>query len=250
MPHKDKLQLADILNSEEIAQYHQEWENFKGKYKLNSPYNTHSGIPVISEVYRFKDKPIFKAGIPSKRKLRSIDPYFISERHIFPAWHIVHYFIVLEQMYHASMHLIRDTNKFRTLETPLEIKLSTQIFWHDDISIELIWQPKRQTKEYSIEDCFFALYNDKNNRVKNRLSARTFVEPRAYIKSMEKTKGGNKGEIETLIRLIESRTYSQSNLLKPRQNLPDKDYLIKQLKSGNIPEAELHDFFSFWDKTE
>lgn len=244
------MQLKGFLTLEEIKDYHEEWENFSGKYILENSYHTHSGMPMISRVFQYKNKPIFRTGIPSKKRLRRIDPYFISEEHIFPAWHIIHYFIVLEQMYHASMRLIRDTDKFRTLEIPLEIKLSTQIFWNDDISIELIWQPKRQTKEYSIEDCFFALYNDKNNQVKNRLSARTFVEPRAYIKSMDKIKEGDKGEIETLIKVIENRAFSQSNLLKPRQNLPNKDLLIEQLRSGQIPEAELHDFFSFWDKTE
>ncbi len=242
------MQLKDILSNEEIEEYREGWALFDGKHILETEYHTHSGKPVISNVFRYKDKPIFRAGIPSKKRLRKIDPYFISEKHIFPMWHIVHYFIVLEQMYHASMRQIRDTDKFRTLETPKEFRLSNPIFWNDDVSVELIWQPKRQTEKYSIEDCFFTLYDDKINKVKNRLSARTFVEPRAYIKSLENIKEGNRREVETLIKLIESRKFSQSRLIKPRQNLPDKDYLINKLKEGKIPEQELHNFFSFWDK--
>lgn len=242
------MKLRDILSEKEIEEYHKEWVLFDDKHILETEYHTHSGKPVISKVFQFKDKPIFRAGIPSKKRLRKIDPYFISEEYILPSWHLQHYFIVGEQMYHASMRLIRDTDKFRTLEVPQEIKLSSPIFWHDTTSVELIWQPKRQTKNYLVEDCFVAFYNDKNNKVKGRISARTFVEKRPYVTSIEKIKQENKKEIENLIKMIESRTFSQTKLAKPRKNLPDKNYLIKQLKKGKIPEEEIHDFFSFWDK--
>ena len=49
--------------------------------------------------------------------------------------------------------------------------------------------------------------------------------------------------------MIESRVFSQRNLIKPRKKLlATKDSLINELKNGNISEKELHDFFLFWDK--
>ena len=34
----------------------------------------------------------------------------------------------------------------------------------------------------------------------------------------------------------------------PRTNLPSAQSLISRLEQGEIPEAELHDFFSLWNK--
>lgn len=243
------MKIEDILSKEEIKEYHKEWELFDQKFIPETEYHTHSGKPVIGKVFRFKERPIFRARIVSKRKLRKIDPYFISEKYIFPFWHAVHYFIVFEQMYHASMHLIRNTDKLQPFETPREIKLSNLVFWNTDISVELIWQPRRETRKYMIEDCFFAVYNDKDNEVKGSMSVRVFLQQRPYVTSMEKIKQGDEKEVEALIKMIESRAFSQSRLIKPREKLlATKDSLITELKKGNIPEDELHDFFSFWDK--
>ncbi|MCX6262230.1 MAG: hypothetical protein NTY95_15610 [Bacteroidia bacterium] len=65
------MKLQDILSPEEIARYNEGWESFKGRYKLNSPYNTHSGMPVISEVYQFPGKPLFRAHVFGRRLMRS-----------------------------------------------------------------------------------------------------------------------------------------------------------------------------------
>jgi len=56
-------------------------------------------------------------------------------------------------------------------------------------------------------------------------------------------------EVEAMIEIIESRVFSQRNLIKPRKKLlATKDSLINELKNGNISEKELHDSFLFWDK--
>jgi len=210
------------LSKEEIKEYHKEWKLFDQKLVPETKHHVHSGRPIIGRVFRFKESSIFRSQIVSKSKLRRIDPYFAFKKYIYPFWHLLHYLIVFEQMYHASMYLIRDADKFRTLETPREFKLSNPIFWNEDISIELVWQPKRKRRKFMIEDCFLVLY-DKNNKVRNRFSARTFVEQRPYAISMEKIQKGTKlissmsvgpnkikeeklvrDEIELLIEMIES----------------------------------------------
>lgn len=263
-----KKETEDILSEKETEEYHKEWELFTEKFVPETEYHTHSGKPVIGKVFRFNESPIFRSRIVSKSKLKSIDPYFIFKKYTYPFWHLLHYLIVFEQMYHASMCLIRDTDKFRTLETPREFKLSNPVFWNEDISVELIWQPRRETRKYMIEDCFLALYDDKSNEVKNKFSARTFVEQRPYIASIEKIEKGRKltlsmsagsnkdeqkklvcEEIELLIEMIESRMISQGNLIKPKKDLQrSKDRLITMLREGRVPQNKIINFFSFWDK--
>ena len=240
--------VEDVLTPEEILRYRKGWTDFGAKYVLNSEQCTHSGKPVISQVYRFGDKPLFRAHIFNKR-LRKIDPYFISKKYIIPFWHIAHYLTVLEQMYHASIQEIRETERFITKDVPREFNLSKPIFWDDNISVELILEPKRQKERYSIEDCFCSLYDNKTNKVKGRISVRTFVEPRAYIKGIADFKQGDNQVLGRLIRKIEMQDVNQRRLIKPRKSLQcTKDYLISQLGIGKIPEEELHDFFSLWDK--
>ena len=69
--------INDILSKEEIKRYEEGWKNFRGKYRLNSVRNTHSGMPVISEIYRFKDS-IFRAHVFNK-KLRKFDLRLVKE---------------------------------------------------------------------------------------------------------------------------------------------------------------------------
>ncbi len=42
--------------------------------------------------------------------------------------------------------------------------------------------------------------------------------------------------------------YMAKKLINSKKSIPKKDYLIEQLKLGNIPEEQIHNFFSFWDK--
>ncbi|MCK4521874.1 MAG: hypothetical protein KAU20_04825 [Nanoarchaeota archaeon] len=242
------ITVESILTPKEILRYKEEWKTFENRYDLNSEYHTHSGKPVISQVFRFEDKPLFRAHV-FDRQLRKIDPYFIAEKHLIPFWHISHYQTVLEQMYHASMREIKDTDKCFTKDIPQEFKLSKSISWSDNVSVELILKPKRQTDKYSIENCYFTLYDDKIDEVKGRVSVRNFVKHRAYIGSIERLKQGDNGALEELVRKIEKQDLNHKRLIKQRQNLQTtKDYLIDKLRIGTIPEEELHDFFSFWDK--
>lgn len=246
------MKLQDILSEAEIEQYHQDWNAFKKGYSkkteyIQTPYNVHSGIPVISKIFRFEDKPIFRTHVFQKR-LRRIDPSFLSDIHLMPHWHIVHYSTAAEQIYHASIGLIRDSDRFCAFEVPLEMKLSNRTFWNDKISIEMIWKPKRKTREFLIEDCHISFYDDETNEAKNMFSIRTFVRLREYAYLLEKLKYGEDTLVE-LTRRIESREKTNRRLIKPRKNLKiTADYLIDELRKGNMAEEELHDFFSFWDK--
>ncbi len=241
--------IEDVLSKEEEKRYQREWEAFDQKSIPETKYHTHSGKSVISKVYRFEGKSVFRARV-RKKKLREIDPYFISQnRYVFPCWHVIHYFIVLEQMYHASMHLIKNNHhKVKVLDVPGEIKLSERIFWNENISVELIRESRRDVKGYGIEDCFVTFYNDKVGEVRSRFSVRTFVKKRAYVSKIEKIKEGETEEIEALVKIMENRETSQKSLINPRKTLATKDFLIEELREGRIPEEELHDFFSFWDK--
>ena len=61
------MALQDVLTEDEIQAYHAEWGLFTGKYKPETPYNVHSGLPIIGQVFQFEDKPIFRAHILKRR---------------------------------------------------------------------------------------------------------------------------------------------------------------------------------------
>ena len=119
--------IRDVLTNEEIKKYEENWKNFKGKYKLNSARNVYSGMPVISEVYQFENYPIFRVHVFSKR-LRKFDPYFQtaekSRGYIIPFWHVQHYFMVLEQLYHASKRLILGDEHDKVITKDIPNKLN------------------------------------------------------------------------------------------------------------------------------
>lgn len=246
------MKIEDILSKEEIKEYHEEWENFRSKYKLNSSYNVHSGMPVISEVYQFEDKPVFRAHVFQKKLIR-FNPYFISNEYHNPIWHSMHYFIAVEQLYHASSNLIRDNSKLVGKDPDIKLKIRIPIFWRvhvGGISVELILEELRKTKDYFAERTNFSFYKGNESKKLAEVTVLAFLQDRVYIKEIDSIKKGCKESIERLIRKINWQDMWQKRQLKSRANLPNKDYLITQLKQGKIPEAELHDFFSFWDKPQ
>ena len=46
---------------------------------------------------------------------------------------------------------------------------------------------------------------------------------------------------------IEVVNTKHQKMINPRDYVP-KDELIKRIRTGKIPEEELHEFFSYWDK--
>jgi len=242
------MKVEDILTKKEVEKYKKGWINFSGRYKPNNEDNVHSGLVVIGHVYQFEDKRVFRTHVFNK-KLKKFDPYFVAEEYLMPFWHIIHYNIVLEQVYHGASTLIRDKNILHVKDVPLEFRLKEPIFWRDNVSVELIIDEKRKTERYLIEDLYFTIYDDKKDKVKSKISVRTFVEPRAFIKELENLRVGNNEALEKLIKKIERQEINLRKLRKPRRNLRvTRQDLIEKLRKGYIPEEELFDFFSFWDK--
>lgn len=242
------ITIKDILIDDEIQKYNKEWKDFKDKYKHNTSYNVHSGNPVISRIYKFEDKPLFRAHVFCRR-LRKEDPYNMAKKCLQPFWHAKHYLTVAEQMYTASTRLIigDNYNQLMAKEVPGQFRWKNPIFWRDNISIELIRVELGKRGKYDVQQGYFTFYSEKADKVLSRMSAASYWQKRAYVKDIQDIKQYNGKGIESLIRKIKWQDINHKRILKPRNNLlTTKDDLIKELRKGNIPEKELDDFFSFW----
>lgn len=239
--------IKDILSKDEIERYHKYWNSFEGKYRLNSPKRVHSGMPVISEVYQFEDKPVFRTHV-FQRKLRKFNPYFISNKYFHPFWHAQHYFMVMEQLYHAGVNKVRDNSKLIVKDIPERFKWRKPTFWDCPTSVELILEGLGEVGAHKQERTCFTFYDDKKNRPIAEVDVMTFYQPRAYLRDLERVKQGDSKAIDALIRKVHHQAIFHGEMDKPRTTLVSTEgELIKRLKSGEIPEAELDDFFSFWD---
>jgi len=242
--------LRDVLTSEEIERYQEGWKSFKDKYKVNDPYYVHSGMPIIGEVYHFENKPIFRAHVFGK-KLRAIDPYHQADKCIQPFWHAQHYIMAAEQMYTSSSILIigNKYDKQVAKDIPIEFNWKKPIFYKDNISVELIREELGNIGAYEKQAGHFTFYSEKSGRALSRMSAFSFWQQRAYIQNIEKIKQGDNSALDVLITQIEAQANNHRRLRKSRTTLKSsKEDLVKLLRNGRIPEEELHDFFSLWDK--
>ena len=98
------MELVDVLSQKEIKEYNEEWGSFTDKYKLETPYKVHSGLPIIGKVFQFRDKPVFRAHIFKRKLKKAFDPYFISRNgYLYPYFHTVHYFFPIEQATHVAL---------------------------------------------------------------------------------------------------------------------------------------------------
>lgn len=239
-----------MLSLDEQRQYADEWQDFKDKYKVNSTYNTHSGVPVISRVYRFANKPLFRAHV-FNRRLRTYDPYSIASKCLQPFWHAQHYFIVGEQIYTASSKLAKGDvyNQMIAREVPIQFKWSKSIFWNNNISIELIMEEMGKIRNFDVQRGYFTFYSNTTGEILSRHIADSFWDHRSYVKDIISLKSGDESTVQHLIRKIEHQAIVHSSLIKPRRTLQaTPEYLIDELNNGRIPEKELHDFFNLWDK--
>ena len=239
----------DMLNEVELSRYNRGWESFKGRYKVNSPKNVHSGMPVISEVYQFEDKPIFRAHVFGRR-LRKFDPYFIASEHPMPFWNAQHYLMVGEQMYSATLHLAigNKYNRRVAKEVPIEFNWKKPIFFIDNVSIELIRVEEGKLRGYDKETGYFSIYSDKTGRVLSRMSAMSFWQDRTYIQLLKKLRQGDQFSMEKLLRIIEAQDLIHKRRTPKRQTLTtSKDELIGLAQLGYYPQEKFDDFFSLWD---
>ena len=241
--------INDILTKEEIEQYHEEWKSFKGRYRLNSPKNVHSGMPVISEVYQFGDKPLFRTHVFGRR-LRKFDPYFIASEHPMPFWNGQHYLMVGEQMYSATLHLVMgdEYNRRVAKEIPIEFNWKKPVFFIDNISVELIRVDEGKLRGYDKETGHFTIYSDKTWRVLSRNSTSSFWQDRIYVQLLKRLRQGDQSAMEKLIRVIEAQDLTQRRRTPRRQNLStSKNELMDLIQAGQYPQEKFDDFFSLWD---
>ncbi len=242
--------LKDVLTDEEIKQYEEGWANFKSKYRVNSPRNVHSGMPIIGEVYHFEGSPVFRAHVFG-RKLRTFDPYHQADKCIQPFWHAQHYIMVAEQMYTASSRLIIGDryDKQVAKDVPVEFNWKKPVFYEHNISVELIREELGTIGAYEKQAGYFTFYSEKSGRALSRMSAFSFWQPRSYLQDIEKIKQGDNSAIDDLIRKIEAQANNHRRLRKPRTTLKSsQNDLVEAVRKGYVPEEELHDFFSLWEK--
>ena len=242
--------LKDILSVDEIKRYEQGWSNFKEKYVLNSSYNVHSGMPIISIVYRFEDTCLFRAHVFGQR-MRKFDPYHQADKCIQPFWHAQHYIMVGEQIYTASSKLIIDDdyNKKIAKDVPVEFNWKKPVLWSDNISVELFIEHLGKTGLYEKQSGYFTFYSDKTNKLLSKMSAFSFWESRSYLHDVEEIKQGNNDSVNSLIRKILAQTKNLDRLKNKRKNLlVSEKELIESLKKGMLLEKELNNYFSLWEK--
>lgn len=254
------MKVGDLLSKEEVKDYHQQWAEFKYKNTPETPFNVHSSMPIVSKSFVYsKDPPISRARVFQK-KLREFDPYFVTTKYANPFWHIQHYFMAMEQAYHAGSNMFRDNSRLVAKDTMEYMKMRMPTFWknrHKNVSIEILLERiEGETKRFLFQEVgHITFYNDKNNKPIASMGIRSYWGKRAYIKDTDILKNGSSDEekkkaLDSLIRKIEIQNVKHTNwAVNPRENLEtSKEELINELKQGRIPEEKLYDFFSLWDR--
>jgi|SRR3989344_1724440 len=247
------MALQDLLNENEIKRYHKEWASFTGKYKPESSYNVHSGLPIIGQVFQFEDKPLFRAHIFKRKLKKAFDPYFISnEGYLHPNFHLCHYFFPIEQLAHVALaRLIPDyqhyviTDRFDT-KRPSVMKGKVDFDRNHATSIEIIPNVTLGKNRFVVRGSA-SFYDDKTNEPLQIWYLEGFGALRNYVANIQRLKEGDTQAIEDLVQEIEVVNTKHQKMINPRDYVP-KDELIKRIRTGKIPEEELHEFFSYWDK--
>lgn len=254
------MRVKEVLSNDELKEYYNGWNQFNGKKELEDKFNVHSSKPVISKIFVYKDKPLIvsRAKILQK-KLREFDPYFVTDRYASPFWHMQHYIMIIEQMYHATTNLVKDNSKYAVKDTFEGIRMRMPLYWANNnghVSVELILDENEKTPKNFLlsENAYFNFYNDLKNLLITSIHFKTYVDDRAYIKDLHILNNGVDQEIkskalEDLIRKVEMQDVKQNQWsIDERKSLNiKKDELINNLISGNLSEEKLHDFFSLWD---
>ena len=241
----------ELLSQEEIEGYHQEWASFSDKYRPESPYNVNSGLPVIGQIFQFRDKPIFRAHIFKRKLQKAFDPYFVSkDGYLHPFFHTTHYFFPIEQIYHASMprlvpnyHDYITTDRFDS-KRPTEMK-EKKDFKKTNASVELVLFVQIGKNRFVARGST-TFYDDRTNKALQTWYLEGIGELRKYVQNMQKLMRGDTSAVDDLIREIEAVDVKHQKMIIPRNYFP-KDKLIDRIRAGEIPEEEIHDFFSFWD---
>ena len=247
------MALQDLLSEDEIKRYHKEWSSFTGKYKPETPYNVHSGLPIIGQAFQFEDKPIFRAHIFKRKLKKAFDPYFTSNQgYLHPNFHLCHYFFPIEQIAHVALaRLVPNyshyviTDRFDT-KKPSIMKGKVD-FKETKSSIEIIPHVTLGKNRFVVEGSA-TFYEDRTNEPLQIWYLEGFGELREYVKNIQRLREADASAIDNLIGEIEAVDKKHQKMSNPRK-YPLKSELIDIIRAGEIPEEELHEFFSYWDRT-
>jgi hypothetical protein len=251
------LKLEDMLSKEETDVFNMEWSMFEEKNKLSSPYEVHNAFPVISKIYQFRDKLIFRAKVFQRRDyLRKINPYHNAPFYLIPFWHAYHYVCVAEQIYHAATEKFRPNNQKYIVKDLPYFDLNKPIYWpakhQGHISAVGLIKLRRGSWERgnAIETYTCHFIDDKSGEDYGSAGGLCLVGFRSYVQTMNNLKAGNPEAAEKLIRSIQGQEISHSRLYKRRDNLTIcADELIETIRNGRIPNEEaMDDFFSLYEK--
>lgn len=238
-----------LLSPEEFNHYQSQWHSFPGRYRHNTPSGVNHALPVISELFQYDDKPIFRAHVFGSQ-LRKFDPYLAADLCILPFWHGQHYHMVGEQAYTASSRLVigEEYDKNYALEVPIRLNWKREIRFDNNMSVELVIKGLRRSKIPRIETGYFTFYDDKSMYEVSSGQAVVRWQRRAYVREIELLKQGNEASIDKLVRKIEHQQRNHRHMHTPRKTLKaTASQLIGKLRTGEIPEEELHDYFSLWE---
>ena|SRR3989344_7090970 len=257
--------VEDILTPEQIREYHEAWRAFSHLHRNNwkplPPYTVRSGLPVIGPIFRFEDYPIFRAHL-FKNRLRKYDPYFTSTEYPNPFLHLQHYFIALEQMGHVCLDMfVPDYCRYSThdrFDTDNPLEMNNVVFFKPrNTSIEFVPDLRIGKNKYAgrLHLTFYEDEHknkegviDRTNISLQRWHFQVIGRLRKYIRTVEDLKRGKKESFGSLINQIYAQELRHIHLIHPRTNLPSVQDLVSRLQQGEIPEEQLHDFFSLWDK--
>lgn len=209
-------------------------------------------------LYEGYTSPILRAKI-NQKKLREFDPYFKFKKYANPFWHIQHYIMVAEQMYHAGANMIRDNSELVVKDILKEFNALRPIFWRNGskhMSIELMIESREKTRRESqflfTENVFLSFYNEKSRREHSSMIGQTFGLPRSYIRDIDIIENSNNPEeVERarggLVRKIEAQNFKQNKIaLEPRVDIVPGLYLIEELNKGNLLKDDIKNYFSLW----
>lgn len=267
------MKLKDILTPNEIADLEKSWRRFlslpvSGEPEANCLVNKYKQEHVvIGKVFQYKEFPIFRARVLTPNR------FWIEHDPPQPIWHDSEYFEVFEQICHSGRHRLSEQQNFPYKGRGYTTKCYNDMFrtinfnqriWVENIlEIEHVKRERKERLDFNTKSlnehiksylrAGYELDKEKNCArfydSKGSLMAEFFVVNYGLIRDYELLieelkKGENIADL--LIEKIELQDKKLKRIGRtPKTNVND---LTQQLKSGIIPEAELHDFFSFWDK--
>lgn len=255
------MKVKDILSKEEVQDYHAQWKAFSSKNIPETTFNVHSSLPVISPVmvYRKEPIPVLRARV-FQEELRTYDPYFVAKKYGNPFWHIQHYIMVVEQMYHAATNMIRDNSRLVVKDTLQGANMRIPTFWsspHKHVSVELLLEPMPERKGAFLfsEFSHFTIYDDKKNFPIATLDFNTYAQERAYLREFRVSQdttlepGERLEALRSLTRKLDMQHVRQTQwATRPRTTLTvGRTQLVELIQAGQATEHHLYDFFSLWD---